>query len=74
MSNTTQTPPATEPAMIDTAEVARMLSCSKKHVARLAKDGAMPAATKLGGLIRWNRKVILDWIEGGCRPIFSAAG
>jgi excisionase family DNA binding protein len=69
MPTATQTPPATEPAMIDTAEVARMLNCSEKHITRLVKAGAMPLGSKLGRLVRWPRKLIVGWIEGGCPPV-----
>lgn len=69
MPTATVTPPATEPAMIDTSEVARMLGCSEKHVSRLQKSGTMPPGAKLGRLVRWPRKLIVGWIEGGCQPV-----
>ena len=55
-----------EPALIDVGHVAALLGCSTKHVFRLVDQGAMPAPVKLGGLVRWNRKSVLDWIESGC--------
>ena len=55
-----------EALLIDVGEIAAMLTCSKRHVHRLRVDGLMPAAVKLGTLVRWNRKVIEKWIEDGC--------
>ena len=63
---TTQTPPASEPALIDVKAVAALLNCSTRHVTRLEEDKRMPSAIKLGRLCRWQREVILAWIAVGC--------
>jgi prophage regulatory protein len=52
--------------LLDTREVAAMLRCSPRTVRRLADAGAMPPPVKLGGLVRWPRKVVVEWIESGC--------
>jgi len=76
VTNDTQTAPATADsapsAMLDVQAVADMLSCSTRHVYRLADAGRMPRPVKLGALVRWPRSTgnphtgILDWIADGC--------
>lgn len=64
------------PPLIDVNEVAAKLSCSTKHVRRMADAGRCPPPIRLGSLQRWNRKVIDDWIAAGCpavRHVRSAA-
>jgi len=65
--------PHTEPALIDIQWVADRLGCSTRHVARLAKDGRMPSAVKLGRLCKWPREVIEAWIATGCPPVAAPA-
>jgi prophage regulatory protein len=52
--------------LLDTRQVAALLGCSPRTVRRLADAGAMPPPVKLGGLIRWPRKVVAEWIDSGC--------
>ena len=47
-------------------QIADMLVCSSRHVQRLRDSGAMPAAIRIGGLLRWNRAIIEKWIADGC--------
>jgi excisionase family DNA binding protein len=64
---TTSTSPPNAPAgLIDVKAVASLLHCSERHVWRLADRGAMPAAVRLGALVRWDRAAILAWIADGC--------
>ena len=55
--------------MIDVNGVATLLSCSVRHVTRLADAGRMPVPIKLGSLRRWQRAVIDQWILDGCPAI-----
>ena len=55
-------------AMLDVDAVAALLSCSVRHVRRLADSGRMPASVRLGALVRWNRTDIESWITKGCPP------
>jgi len=41
-----------EAALIDVEAVASMITCSTRHVRRLADSGKMPPAIKLGALLR----------------------
>lgn len=54
------------PSLVDVKVVARMLGCSTKHVTRLRDAGQMPGAVKLGGLARWRREAVEQWIADGC--------
>jgi predicted DNA-binding transcriptional regulator AlpA len=54
------------PDLIDVVAVANKLTCSTRHVRRLADAGKLPPPLKLGNLVRWNRQVIEDWISAGC--------
>ena len=58
--------PAAEKPLIDVKEFAAKLGCSLKHIRRMADAGRCPPPIQLGGLRRWNRQVVDDWIAGGC--------
>ena len=53
-------------AMLDVKQVATLLNCSARHVYRLCDAGKMPRPVKLGALVRWGRKDVINWIERGC--------
>ena len=53
-------------ALLDVNQVASLLSCSARHVYRLADAGKLPRPHKLGALVRWSRQAVLDWIDDGC--------
>ena len=55
--------------LLDINAVAALLSCSNRHIYRLADSGRMPAPYKLGNLCRWSRDEIEKWISGGCKPV-----
>ena len=60
---------AREPAsMIDVQTVARLLTCSTRHVYRLADAGPIPRPVKLDGLVRWSRGAIKAGFPTGPRP------
>lgn len=67
---TTVTTSATALMTID--DVAELLSCSTRHVRRLADSGRMPAPLRLGALLRWRDRTgdpttgIRDWLQAGC--------
>ena len=58
--------PAAEKPLIDVKEFAAKLGCSLKHIRRMADAGRCPPPIQLGGLRRWNRQVVDDWIAAGC--------
>ena len=58
--------PAAEKPLIDVKEFAAKLGCCPKHIRRMADSGRCPPSIQLGGLRRWNRQVVNDWIAAGC--------
>ena len=62
-------------ALLDVRQVAAMLGCSTRHVYRLSDSGRMPRPIKLGALVRWDRKLIVEqWIAEGCKPVRHVKG
>ena len=57
-----------EPELLDVRGVAAMLSCSERTVWRLSDGGKMPAAVRVGRLVRWPRSALREWIDSGCPP------
>jgi excisionase family DNA binding protein len=58
-----------QPALIDVQSVAALLSCSTRHVYRLADAGRMPPPVKLGALVRWPRIAVEQWLVDGCPTV-----
>lgn len=63
---TVASPPAEEVRLLDVNAVAQLLSCSARHVYRLADSGQMPRPRKLGALVRWDREELEKWLSDGC--------
>jgi excisionase family DNA binding protein len=64
------TPATSEPRMLTTKDVAKLLQCSDRHVTNLRKEGRMPpSVSTLGTLVRWPRQTIEDWVQAGCPTI-----
>jgi predicted DNA-binding transcriptional regulator AlpA len=55
-----------ESPLIDAKAFATLLRCSTKHIRRMADAGRCPPPIRLGSLLRWNRKVVDEWIAAGC--------
>lgn len=67
MSGTTVAlPPAEDVRLLNVNAVAQFLSCSTRHVYRLADSGRMPRPRKLGVLVRWDRIELEKWLADGC--------
>jgi len=64
--------PAAEKPLIDVKEFAAKLGCCTKHIRRMADAGRCPPSIQLGGLHRWNRQVVDDWIAAGCPVVRQA--
>ena len=56
-------------ALLDVQAVAALLSCSTRHVYRLADAGRMPSPVKLGALVRWPRLAVETWLADGCPSV-----
>ena len=57
---------AVQPALIDLAALAALLSCSDRHVLNLVDREMAPRLVRLGACVRWRRAEIEDWISRGC--------
>ncbi len=49
-------------AAIDADVIAAVLSCSTRHVHRMAKEGRLPAPLRIGQLMRWRVGTIRAWL------------
>jgi excisionase family DNA binding protein len=58
----------TDPLFYTVDDVAALLQVSKRHVWRMHDAGRMPAAVRLGRLVRWPKALIDDWVRDGCPP------
>ena len=54
------------PTMLTVDGVAQMLACSPRSVYRLADAGRIPPPVRIGGLVRWSRALLEQWIAEGC--------
>ena len=54
------------PTMLTVDGVAQMLACSPRSVYRLADAGRIPPPVRIGGLVRWPRAALEQWIKDGC--------
>lgn len=55
-----------ESRLIDVCTVAKLLGVTRRTVYRLADAGKMPRPIKLGGAVRWDKRVVEQWIDAGC--------
>ena len=58
-----------EPLLISASELATVFGCSVRHVWRLHDAGKMPAAIRLGALVRWSRLTIAKWLAENAPPV-----
>ena len=47
-------------------DIAQLLQCSVRHVWRMHDAGDLPAAVRVGRLVRWPKLLIATWIQDGC--------
>lgn len=67
MSNSSdRAQPRDRAEVLDVKAVADLLTCSTRHVFRMARYGQMPPPIKLGSLARWRRAEIDKWLADGC--------
>jgi len=57
---------SSESPLMDVKAFAALLRCSTKHIRRMADAGRCPPPIRLGSLLRWNRKVVDEWIAADC--------
>ena len=57
----------------DADDLGRRYKASSRSIFRWADAGLMPPGTKIGTLRRWSRRAIVEWEDGGCRPVRKVA-
>jgi excisionase family DNA binding protein len=55
--------------LLSVDDVAALLNCSPRHIWRLASSGRAPRPLRLGGLRRWRREAIDQWLADGCPSV-----
>jgi predicted DNA-binding transcriptional regulator AlpA len=55
-----------ESALVDAKEAARLCRISESMLYKLNAAGRMPKPVRLGSLLRWRRRDLLEWIDAGC--------
>ena len=60
--------------LVKSEEVTEMIGgCTIRHLQNLVKQKRMPSPIKIGGMVRFRRQDILDWIAAGC-PALAESG
>lgn len=49
--------------LLTAKQVAELLSCSFRHVIRLADRGIIPKPIRLGSSVRWSKAALEKWIK-----------
>ncbi len=52
--------------LIAVTELAELLGVSVRTAWRKESTGHLPAPVRIGGLVRWRRAEIMQWIDDGC--------
>ncbi len=55
-----------ESPLVGAKEAARLCSISESMLYTLNRAGKMPPPIRIGTLLRWKRRELLEWIEAGC--------
>jgi predicted DNA-binding transcriptional regulator AlpA len=61
--------------LLDVKQVAEILNCSPRQIWRMSGEtGQMIKPLKLGGLRRWDRAKLDEWISSGCADLRKKGG
>ncbi|HOT50004.1 MAG TPA: helix-turn-helix domain-containing protein [Candidatus Hydrogenedentes bacterium] len=55
--------------LLSVKETAKRLALSCRTVYRLSDAGRMPRPLRIGGAVRWDARVLEEWIAAGCPPV-----
>ena len=55
-----------EPVLLTVEELSSLLGISIRTIWRRESTGDIPVPVRIGGLVRWRRAEIDNWIEAGC--------
>lgn len=61
-------PPEDEALLLNSREVAKLLTVSDRTVYAMQKSGEMPKPVRIGRAVRWGRAEIMAWVDEGCPP------
>lgn len=54
--------PAPEPELLDVRQIAALIGCSTSTVWRWCAADSFPKPVRIGGVTRWRRREVLDFI------------
>lgn len=54
------------PELLTCKEAAALLNMGERTLWRHSRSGAAPKPLTIGGVVRYSRQAILDWIASGC--------
>lgn len=58
--------PGISAELLSIRDVAALLGgCSPRHLYRMVDAGRMPRPVRFGGLTRWRRAELMDWLAAG---------
>lgn len=57
-----------EAALVDALTCAKMCSMHRASWYKSVAKGKTPAEVRIGGMVRWRKSEIQDWIAAGCPP------
>ena len=63
--HTTSHLPATERLAYTADDLAKLLNCSKRHIAALNASGRLPKSLAFGRCRRWLAEDFRDWLKAG---------
>ena len=61
-------PPEDEALLLNSREVAKLLTVCDRTVYAMQKSGEMPKPVRIGRAVRWGRAEIMAWVDEGCPP------
>lgn len=55
--------------LINIGQAAKLCGLGEKSVRKLYGTGRFPMPMKLGRATRWDKRVVMRWIDAGCPPM-----
>ena len=57
------------PAMLKRAEICALVGYRPRTWSRHVASGQAPSGIRVGGMTRWQREIVEDWVADGCPPV-----
>jgi len=61
-------PDMVEPGFLTARQFAKLLQVSLRTLWRMRSAGTLPQPLRLGGVVRWRKRDVDQWIADGCPP------